>query len=106
MGRSSPAKVLRSAKRMTYFLRKKSINVCPAPCLSISTNLEKPPPKKLDQLPNELMLIFKDLEKQRQKEREIDKLQREKERREDLENFEFETKRSLEKLKIDLSLPP
>ena len=78
-------------------------------CYKNSTNLEKPnsPPKKLDPLPYDyLMLIIKDSEKQRNKEREIERIKREKERKEDLENFELENKRILEKLKIELSLPP
>ena len=78
-------------------------------CFKNSTNLEKPtsPPKKLDPLPNDhLMLIIKDIEKQRNDEREKEKLHREKERKEDLENFQLEIKRNLEKLNIKLSLPP
>ena len=53
-------------------------------CFKNSTNLEKPtsPPKKLDPLPNDyLMLIIKDIENQRNEKREKEKLHREKERR-------------------------
>ena len=77
-------------------------------CLQSSTNKEPTsPPKKLDCLTNEhFMLIIKDFEKERKKEREIEKREREKEREEDLIKFELERKRNFEKLKIELSLPP
>ena len=78
-------------------------------CFKNSTNVEKStsPPKKLDPLTNDsFMLIIKEFEKQRNKDREMEKLQREKERKEDIENFELECKRNLEQLKIELSLPP
>ena len=107
MGKKSPAKILRSTKRMTYFLRKKLINV--SKCLQNSTNEETPtfPPKKVDYLTKEhFLLIIKDFDKQRQKEREIEKVEREKERKEDFVKFELERKKNLDKLKIKLSLPP
>ena len=108
MGKKSPAKILRSAKRMTYFLRKKIMNV--SKCLQNSTNEKEMltfPPKKVDYLTNEhFILLIKDFDKQREKEREIEKLEREKERQEDLVKFELDRKRTLDNLKIKLSLPP
>ena len=79
-----------------------------SPGLQSSTNKEPlSPPKKLDHLTIEdFMLIIKDLEKERKKERDILKLKREKERKEDLIKFELERRRNIEKLKIKLSVVP
>ena len=116
MGHKSPAKVLRSTKRITNFLRNKwktdkHISIQPTQTLAICQNTTVPhscpsPTYSQDQiLPLDLetfKLILKQNDTERQIEREKLNIERKKEREKDIEQFKLE----LEKVMLDLALPP
>eukprot|EP00092_Neocalanus_flemingeri_P104484 GFUD01133841.1.p1 GENE.GFUD01133841.1~~GFUD01133841.1.p1 ORF type:complete len:110 (+),score=23.92 GFUD01133841.1:112-441(+) len=109
MGKKSPAKIIRSAKRITYFLRnkwkanaKQSCLLSPEPVHNSLPLLEN----TTNHTCKDLFDMIKKYEDQRQKDREVDKLEREKRREEELEKLKHKINISFETLNIERSLPP
>ena len=113
MGKS-PAKLLRSTKRITIFLRNKwktdssndshiqqvQITTVPLSCHPTTNTRDQTLPLPLEV--ENFKLIIKQYDSERQKEREKLKIERRKEREKDHEQFKLE----LEKLMLDIALPP
>ena len=106
MGHKSPAKILRSSKRITKFLRRKcytDVHVCLAtPSLPVSPASEQTfsPPAEIIHL--DFGSLLKQYEEKIQIEREYFKIETQR----DLDKFNLELKNELAKIILEFRQPP